>query len=36
MDEMKRIFAIIGAILSGAIGLAVFAPYAAEAGWQFN
>jgi len=33
---MKRFFAIIGAILSGAIGLAVFAPHAAEAGFSIN
>jgi hypothetical protein len=36
MDGMKRIFAIIGAILSGAIGLAVFASNSVEAGFSLN
>jgi hypothetical protein len=33
---MKKIFIIIGAILSGAIGLAALLPDAANAGWQMN
>lgn len=33
---MKKIFAIIGAILSGAIGLAVLVPHTVEAGFSFN
>jgi hypothetical protein len=33
---MKKIFAIISAILTGAIGLAMFTPHAANAGWQLN
>lgn len=34
--SMRRIFAILGALLSGAIGLAVFVPSAVEAGMKFN
>ena len=33
---MKRIFAIIGAVLTGAVGLVVFVPSAVEAGWKMN
>jgi hypothetical protein len=33
---MKKFLAIIGAIFSGAISLAIFVPHAAEAGIQFN
>jgi hypothetical protein len=34
--RMKRFVAILGAILSGAISIAVLAPHAAEAGFSFN
>jgi hypothetical protein len=33
---MIKFLAIIGAILSGAIGLTIFAPQAVNAGIQFN
>jgi hypothetical protein len=33
---MKKFLAIISAIMTGALGLAVFAPRAVEAGIQFN
>ena len=33
---MKKIFAIISAIMTGALGLAVFLPHAAEAGRMLN
>jgi hypothetical protein len=33
---MKKFFVIIGAILSGAIGLAAFLPSAVEAGHMLN
>jgi hypothetical protein len=33
---MNRIFVIIGALISGAIGLAAFVPHAVEAGYQLN
>jgi hypothetical protein len=36
MKEMKKFLAIISAILSGAITLAIFAPNAANAGFSFN
>jgi hypothetical protein len=36
MKEMKRFLAIISAIVTGALGLAIFAPHAVEAGFQVN
>jgi hypothetical protein len=33
---MKRFLAIISAIVTGALGLATFAPHAVNAGIQFN
>lgn len=33
---MKRMFAILGALLLGAIGLVVFVPSAVEAGVKLN
>jgi hypothetical protein len=36
MREMKKILAILGALVTVALGLAVFLPHAAEAGWQMN
>jgi hypothetical protein len=34
--EMKGILSILGPLLTGSIGLAVFAPNAVDAGMKFN